>query len=172
LGVGRHVVLCCSIAVSTLATPGAAEAALPQLPLAEVPVTRTQQAIQQLVPAPVASMVTSINRARARHRLPPLRASSSLRQSATRYAVFMLKKDYFGHQRRIRASRRYRTLGEALAIHRGWKPAVSATVRQWLRSPGHRALILSHRFRYLGAGQARGRFRGRRSATWVLHFGA
>jgi uncharacterized protein YkwD len=43
----------------------------------------------------------------------------------------------------------------------------------WLRSPGHRAVIMDRSFRYTGAGRASGRFGGGGNATvWVMHFGS
>jgi uncharacterized protein YkwD len=169
---GKGAALGCAIAVCVLAVPAGAVAGLPQLPLPEVPTSGLQPVTQHLVPAPVVTMTGALNRARARRGLPPLRASASLRRSATRYAVWMLKADYFGHQARIRASRRYHRLGEALAMHSGRRALIGSTVRQWLASPAHRRLVLSHRFRYLGVGHSRGRFRGPSATAWVLHFGA
>lgn len=169
---GKRAALCCSIAVGLLAAPAAAAGALPQLPLPEVPDSQLQPVTQNLVPAPVASMAGAVNLARARRGLEPLQPSTSLRRSATRYAAWMLRADYFGHLPGIRASRRYHRLGEALAMHKGRRAIVGGTLKQWLASPAHRALILSHRFRYFGAGRSRGRFHGRAATTWVLHFGA
>ncbi len=83
----------------------------------------------------------------------------------------MLRADYFGHQPRIRASSRYSRLGENLAWHPGRSARVRLTVRAWLQSPPHRALMLSSGFRWLGAGVARGRLQGRAATTWVLQFG-
>ena len=117
------------------------------------------------------AMVAEVNRVRAQHGLPPFRFSASLRRSAHRYAGWMLRADFFGHQGRIRASRRYRRLGEALSLHRGWRAQVRRTVQRWLRSPGHRSLVLSRGFRHLGAGRARGSYAGGRDTTWVLHLG-
>jgi hypothetical protein len=48
---------------------------------------------------------------------------------------------------------------------------VAGTVRSWMASPPHRALILHPGFRWLGAGPARGTLAGRRVTTWVLHLG-
>ena len=45
-------------------------------------------------------------------------------------------------------------------------------VASWIIHPRHRALILSHGFRWLGAGMARGRLNGRAGTTWVLHVGS
>jgi uncharacterized protein YkwD len=118
-------------------------------------------------------ILRGVNAARARHGLASLRPSDSLHRSASAFAAHLMRAQRFGHARRIRASPRFRTLGEALALRTGprpWRPR--ATVRAWMRSPGHRALILSRDFRYAGAGYSRGRFRGRKAVIWVLHLGA
>jgi len=116
-------------------------------------------------------MLHAVNKARAQHALGPLRGSRSLRRSARGYARWMLRADYFGHLDRIRASSRFSLVGENLAWHTGRRPGVARTVRGWLHSSMHRALILHPGFRWLGAGMARGRLHGRRATTWVLHFG-
>lgn len=118
------------------------------------------------------AMLREINKARQSHGLAPVRGSSSLRRTARRYAGFMLARDYFGHLSRIRASRRFRRLGEIIAMHRGRRLGIRSTVRRWLNSPPHRAVILSSRFRYAGAGTRRGRFGRYTSRTWVMHFGS
>ena len=118
------------------------------------------------------AMVAEVNRVRAARGLRPMRYSGSLRRSAASYARWMLRAGYFGHLARIRASRRYRRVGEALELHRGSRARIRRTVRRWLGSPSHRPLLLARGFRHLGAGRARGSFRGRHSTTWVLHFGA
>jgi hypothetical protein len=116
-------------------------------------------------------MLAAVNKVRAEHGLAALRGSRSLYRSAGGYARWMLRRDYFGHLSRIRASGRYSMLGENLAWHSGRRPGVSRTMRAWMHSPPHRALILHPGFRWLGAGMARGKL-GRRSVTaWVLHMG-
>jgi uncharacterized protein YkwD len=139
-----------------------------------------------LAPAVAGSAtVRAVNRARERHGLRRLRRSRSLGSSARRYAVWMLRVDYFGHLSHIRASRRFRRLGEALTIwfrDPGLAPdadpgaarraQVEKTVRGWLDSPPHRRLLLSRHFTKVGAGYAAGFFRERSATTWVLHFGA
>ena len=117
------------------------------------------------------AMVKQVNSVRASHGLRPLRPAPALNHSARRYAAWMLRHDYFGHQRRIRASSHFGLLGENLAWHSGGRPRVGRTVRAWLGSPGHRALLLHPRFRWLGAGMARGTMGARRATAWVLHFG-
>lgn len=121
---------------------------------------------------PSTVMLQEINKARQANGLASLRGSSSLRRTSKRYAGYMLRSGYFGHLTRIRASRRFRRLGEIIAIHRGSRLAIRNTVRRWLNSPPHRAVILSSGFRYAGAGTRRGRFHGHRSRTWVMHFGS
>lgn len=118
-----------------------------------------------------AAMVRAVNDARTSHDLRPLRRETRLARSARAYARWMLRVDYFGHVDRIRTSARFRVLGETIAWHTGRRARVRGTLRRWLRSPPHRALILSRRFRWIGAGLARGRMHGRPSTTWVLHLG-
>jgi uncharacterized protein YkwD len=105
------------------------------------------------------------------HGLAPFHGSASLHRSATAYARWMLRSEYFGHLTRIRASGRFARLGEALAWHSDRRARVSGTVHRWMHSPPHRALILHPGFRWLGAGMARGRLSRQRATTWVLHFG-
>lgn len=129
-------------------------------------------------PAPAADgselrnrMLNAVNAARAQHGLAAFNGSASLHRSAGAYARWMLRADYFGHLSRIRASGRFSMLGEAVAWHSRRRPQVRRTVRRWMQSPPHRALILHPGFRWLGAGLARGELSGRRATTWVLHFG-
>jgi uncharacterized protein YkwD len=116
-------------------------------------------------------MLHALNAVRAQHGLAPFHGSASLHRSASAYARWMLRSDYFGHLSRIRASGRFARLGEALAWHSGGRAHVTRTVRHWMHSPPHRALILHPGFRWVGAGMARGRLRGHGATTWVLHFG-
>jgi uncharacterized protein YkwD len=129
------------------------------------------------VPLPAAAdgnqqrMLHVLNAVRAHHGLVRFHGSASLHRSASAYARWMLRADYFGHLSRIRASGRFSRLGEAIAWHSGRRARVSSTVRRFMQSPPHRALILHPGFRWVGAGMARGRLAGRRATTWVLHFG-
>jgi hypothetical protein len=61
---------------------------------------------------------------------------------------------------------------EALAIHWSLSAQPLKTVRQWMASPPHRALLMSSRFRFVGLGIARGRFGSRPATTWVAPLGA
>jgi uncharacterized protein YkwD len=116
-------------------------------------------------------MVDKINKVRGSHGLRALRYSRSLARSSSRYSRHVLRTDRFAHASRIRASRRFSRLGEILALSSGWKIRRKRTLRLWLGSPGHRAVLLSSSFRYVGAARVRGRFGGWRAMVWTVQFG-
>ena len=167
----------CLVALSLApAAPAAAVEALPDLEqlVPGLPgVEQVEQGDSSIIGAigVEPAMVAEVNRVRARRGLPAMRYSASLRRSARGYALWMLRNDYFGHLSQIRASRRYRRLGEAIALHSGRRPRVRSTVEHWLRSPRHRRLLLSHSLRHVGGGHATGSYRGRIVTDWVLHLG-
>jgi uncharacterized protein YkwD len=129
--------------------------------------------------APAASAATAsekrvlrlIDATRQSHGLPALRDSASLCRSARRYSGYMVAHNFFGHLGRIRASRRFRRRGEALAMYSGWRMRPHRVLRLWLNSPPHRALVLSRRMRFAGVGARRGHLGGGRSTVWTLHVG-
>ena len=116
-------------------------------------------------------MLDRVNAIRAQHGLKPFRFAASLSDSARRYSQTMMSRGYFGHSSRIRASRRFRSLGEIIEFHRGRSARVGGALRSWMNSPSHRSVILSSNFRFAGAGFTRGTFRGREATIWVMHFG-
>jgi uncharacterized protein YkwD len=83
----------------------------------------------------------------------------------------MLRRQYFGHLSRIRASSRFTRLGEALALDPGWVGRYWWVVPAWLASPSHRAILLGRRYRYAGIAAVKGVFYGRPVVAWVLHVG-
>jgi uncharacterized protein YkwD len=166
----KLLVLCCAL-LPGMAAPEAVEADADVAVPVTVPELAPGHTLGDVVGGAEPAMVAAVNRARAARGRRPRRGSGSLRRSARRYAAWMLRRDYFGHLSHIRASRRFRRVGETLAMHFSWRSGVGRTVRSWLRSPAHRALLLSRSFRALGAGQAAGVYRGHRATTWVLHFG-
>lgn len=117
------------------------------------------------------AMAAQINKVRARHGLPPLRLSPSLTRSSRRFARKLIARNRFGHASRIQACAAFSRLGEALAMHTGRRDRVADTVDQWLRSPGHRAIVLHRSMRWLGAGVTHGRFGRMRATIWVLQVG-
>ena len=116
-------------------------------------------------------MVASVNEIRSAHGLPRLRHAPVLERSARAYAGWMLRAQYFGHQARIQTSRAFSVVGENLAWHSGRQAFVRWTLQRWMRSPGHRAVILHRQFRWMGAGIRRGQFKGMAATMWVLHLG-
>jgi uncharacterized protein YkwD len=121
--------------------------------------------------SPAAKMVQKVNEYRQNRGLPPLQMSRSLNSSSARYARHMMSSGYFGHSGRIRASRRFKRLGEIIEMHPGARSNVSGALRAWANSPGHNAIMLDGNFSYVGAGKVTGRFNGRRTTMWVMHFG-
>jgi len=128
-----------------------------------------------------------LNRARARHGLPPLRTNPKLARAARRHARDMVRRRYFSHDSLGGASAFDRILRTHYAPRRsswwlgeniGWgslsRSQPAALVRAWMHSPGHRANILSRRFREVGIGIAPGvPLRGQRlaGATYTTDFG-
>jgi uncharacterized protein YkwD len=121
--------------------------------------------------SPEGVMFTKINQIRHAHGLARLRPSFALFYSARRYARRMIRSDYFGHQARIPVAGHFRTAGETLAWHSGWRLSPRQTVRQWMGSPSHRAVLLSSSFTRLGVGRARGMYGSMRATMWVAHVG-
>jgi uncharacterized protein YkwD len=116
------------------------------------------------------AMVDAVNDARHRHGLRPVREARSLARSAGRRAAALTRLGVFRHLG-ADAPAGSRSWGEALAVHRGWRAQARTTVRRWLRSPSHRAVVLGG-FRRIGAGIKRGRLDGRLTTVWVLHANA
>ena len=116
-------------------------------------------------------MFKKINRIRSAYGIAKMRPSYSLFISAKLYASRMMRSDYFGHQARIPVASGWSAAGETLAWHRGWRLKPGRTVRMWLRSPTHRAVLLSSQYRKVGVGKARGYYAGTRATMWVAHVG-
>ena len=121
--------------------------------------------------SPAITMLQKVNAFRAQNGLPPVHLSRSLVHSATAYSRHMMSSGYFGHASRIHASRRFRTVGEVIEIHRGSSANVGLTFSDWVHSGPHRAVMLYRGFRFAGAGYVTGNFHGRRSTIWTMHFG-
>jgi uncharacterized protein YkwD len=131
------------------------------------------------------SVVCVINRARRRHGLAPLAVNQQLRKAGGRYARDMVARHYFSHVSpegrtmgdRLRAigyvAGATYSIGEALGTGTGTEATPGSTVRAWMHSPPHRALLLSPAFREVGIGVMPGTpFGGAGAATYVAEFGA
>jgi uncharacterized protein YkwD len=116
--------------------------------------------------------IDALNDVRRANGLAPLRASDSLGRSSGEYARKMLRHDFFGHGPSIDVAGGFRSAGETLAYHTGWNAQPRRTIARWMNSPGHRAVLLSPRFRWVGMGLARGRLAGAVATTWVAHVGS
>jgi uncharacterized protein YkwD len=116
--------------------------------------------------------IDALNDVRRAHGLAPLRESGSLNRSSGQYARKMLRHDFFGHGPSIDVAGGFRSAGETLAYHTGWDAQPRRTITRWMNSPGHRAVLLSPGFRFVGMGLARGRLAGSVATTWVAHVGA
>ena len=103
---------------------------------------------------------------------PALQASESLHRSSTKYARRMIETDYFGHASRIAASSAFGRIGETLALNDGWRADPTQTISAWMNSSGHRAVLMSSAYRWVGMGIARGKIGSKLVTVWVAHVGA
>jgi uncharacterized protein YkwD len=117
------------------------------------------------------SMLGKINQARARNGLRPLRSSRALNSSASRFAGWLMSRGVLAHRSRVSAGGGFSRLGEALALTSGRALGAGSTVRTWLRSPPHRAVVLTRSMNLAGVGVAQGRFQGRPATIWVVQTG-
>ena len=105
------------------------------------------------------SALRVINRERARNGRPGLVADRRLARAARRHAADMARRHYFGHVapngmnplRRARAAGWRGGVGEAIAWGCGSLSTAAATIRVWMASPPHRAIVLG-RGRAVGIG--------------------
>jgi len=116
-----------------------------------------------------AATLRSLNAARARHGVEPLRLDALLNRAARRHSREMVARRYFAHESRrgarfssriaatgwMRRHRRWR-VGETLAWGWGTSATPPAVIAAWLRSPSHRRIALSSRYRRVGIGIVRG----------------
>ncbi len=122
--------------------------------------------------SPQGDAIDQLNQLRKASGLPSLQASESLQRSSTRYARRMIDNDYFGHASRIAASSAFGRVGETLELHSGWRPDPAQTISAWMNSSGHRAVLMSSAYRWVGMGIARGKIGSRLVTVWVAHVGA
>jgi uncharacterized protein YkwD len=130
--------------------------------------------------------VCLINQARAQHGLGALRSRSPLERAAAAHSRDMVRRDFFSHSSPGGSTPRQRidrtgylngarswAVGETIAWGTGGYATPASIVRGWLRSPGHRAILLDGRYDDLGIGIAIGApSGGGRGATFTGDFGA
>jgi uncharacterized protein YkwD len=123
------------------------------------------------------AMLCLVNRERVRAGLSPFRPERHLARAASRHAADMARRHYFAHVSpsgqnplsRVRAAGWHGGVGEVLAWGCGRRSTARATLRAWLNSPPHRA-ILRGSARAAGVGVKRVRGCGGR-AYWVIDVG-
>ena len=132
----------------------------------------------------VRSTLCVLNAKRAGHGLRPLALNAKLGTAARRHSLAMVRKRFFSHTSpngdtfldRIRAAgyldgaRSWRA-GENIAYGSGDRSTPRSIGRAWMNSSGHRANILSRRFRSIGVGIASGTPVGLAGATYTTDFG-
>jgi uncharacterized protein YkwD len=135
----------------------------------------------------VRATLCTINAERGSHGLGPLRLNARLSRAAAAHAGDMERRNYFSHDSlgggsfvdRIRSTgylsgaRRW-TVGENLAWGSGGRSTPLTITETWMKSPGHRANILSSTFREVGIGVAHGApvSSSAPAATYATDFGA
>ncbi len=106
-------------------------------------------------------LLVEMNAARADHGLPPLSLSRVLARPARSQGAYLARTGKLDHDgadgkpfyvRLYRAGySRRKAVGENLGMSSGCETALAKTmVRLWLASPGHRANLLSKRFKVVG----------------------
>lgn len=127
-----------------------------------------------------------VNQERSRRGLKPLRLNRRLAAAARAHAADMNRRGYFSHDTagggtfvdRIKKAgyvpqRVLPSLGEDLAWGSGDLGSPREIVQAWMQSPGHRANILSRKFREGGMGVAFGDpGAGVQGVTYALDFGS
>jgi uncharacterized protein YkwD len=115
------------------------------------------------------SVVCLINQERTSRGRVPVRGHGRLALAATRHARDMVRRSYFSHvspngtrmAQRLRSARymigaRRWQVGEILAWGAGPASTPRKVVRGFMKSPTHRAVILTRAFREIGPGAATG----------------
>jgi uncharacterized protein YkwD len=111
-------------------------------------------------------MVAKMNQVRAAHGLGPLREIKKLNRSSYRWGRYLMRRNWLGHASLSKSH----VKGEIIELHGGKANKVARTVRAWMNSPGHRAVLLAGRFHRVGVGKTTGKFNGRRVTIWVARF--
>jgi uncharacterized protein YkwD len=128
------------------------------------------------------AMIRGINQQRAHHGLAAVRPSRRLARAADFHSWEMLDGNYFAHNSRdggpfdvrIRRYAKPRALGETLAMLGGGCGRSSArrVVRMWMDSPGHRAILLSGKYRRIGLARRTGSLGGTHACVITADFGS
>lgn len=154
--------------------PGASMTGTTQQATALFTLTTNEQRVIQL-----------INAQRTRRGLVPVSANLSLMKAARAHSAEMAARHYFSHSSyngedyAARLSRYGYTragytswaVGENIAWGQGILGTPEGIVDMWMHSAGHRAVILTARFRDVGVGIAKGTLNGRTGFFFTLDLG-
>jgi uncharacterized protein YkwD len=118
-----------------------------------------------------AGFVRAINVTRRKRGLAPLKLNHDLVRAARFHSADMVDGGHFEHgpasRRLTRFGVKTGTVGENIGWSSSRESAVPMIVEMWLRSPPHRAVLLSRQFRAIGVGVGIGRFKGSDGAIVV-----
>lgn len=111
----------------------------------------------QVSPSDEAEMLTLLNQSRRENGLPPLTFDSTLQRVARAHSEEMFQLGYFAHDSPVSGSpfARMKAAGvsePAMGENLAYAPSVEVAERGLMRSPGHRANILSPDFSKVGIG--------------------
>lgn len=126
----------------------------------------------QARPTPAeATLLETMNQARAQYGVAPLRIDYRLEAAARAKSRSMLRTGAFLHGNFARRLTSYRArgpyFGENLAWGVGSRGSAASVVQMWLVSPSHRANLLRRSFQRVGLGLYVGTFRGYGGTTMV-----
>ena len=125
------------------------------------------------------ALLCLVNHKRTANGLRALKVDRKLQKAATRHARDMVRNNYFAHQRpggpdltaRLhRAGWHGHSWGETIAYGCGFSGSPRATLRMWMHSPLHKAIILSGSYGHGGLGVTESAPCGDGS-MWVLDVG-
>jgi uncharacterized protein YkwD len=129
---------------------------------------------------PRAALRLAINAVRQQYGLGAVLPSSQLHAVALQHSDDMILRDYFSHTSPSGQTVKDRIMrsgfvtgyswmgGETLAWGTGTLAGAVSTVKAWMGSPEHRAILLSPRFTRIGISRACGRFLGHTGAcVWT-----
>lgn len=115
------------------------------------------------------AVVRRVNAERSRRAIKPLDQSPKLARSASRHSLRQLRSDRLWH-RRMRTAFAARRAGETLAfVPRGTRDRARWIVRTWMRSPSHRAVLLSTGVSRVGVGRRYGALGTRRGIVVTMN---
>jgi uncharacterized protein YkwD len=133
-----------------------------------------------------ATMLSLINHSRTSRGLHAVSTHGSLHVAARSHSRDMIRRDYFAHSSLsgLGVSTRARragysvggwsrwSVGEVIAWGSGSLGTPQAIFKAWMHSSGHRKIILGKRWRDVGVGCSRGRFKGVGGVgMWTVEFG-